>query len=386
MAPRLPWDIARDVPWHPLKSPITQWAEQPSFLIGEWLFIACAIVALVHARSRGRDHVLVWFAALAAGTANDLIFMALPFVDNFWQAQATVMITPRLPLYIPCVYVCFMYFPTVSVWRLGLPRLAAAAATGLSAIVFYAPYDIVGARFLWWTWHNSDPRLTHRILGAPIGSTMWVITFVAAFSWLLSTVLDRAKEREPIAWRTFAKGIAATSLLSSLLMVLQMTVLQFLDARLPGPRGLVAITVVYLGLVAWGFRRRRVAPGPPPTRAERALLAAALVYFVALGALVLAFDPRAHVSRGLHQILGPCAVEAKDVQGLVRHEFACDAEPAAGTVIEAEPAIADGLWYTVRGAPEASSSTVGGAVFGLAALGVGLYSALLAVRRYTRAS
>jgi hypothetical protein len=38
------------------------------------------------------------------GTANDVIFMALPFVDNFWQSQATIMITPRLPLYIPCVY------------------------------------------------------------------------------------------------------------------------------------------------------------------------------------------------------------------------------------------------------------------------------------------
>jgi hypothetical protein len=78
--------------------------------------------ARVAAGRERRMHVLVWFAALIAGTANDLIFMALPLVDNFWQAQATIMITPRLPLYIPCVYVCFMYFPTVSVWRLGCRR------------------------------------------------------------------------------------------------------------------------------------------------------------------------------------------------------------------------------------------------------------------------
>jgi len=379
MAPRLPWDIARDVPWHPLKSPVAQWAEQPSFLVGEVLFIACAIVALLHARKNGRDHLLVWCAALAAGTANDLIFMALPFVDNFWQAQAVIMITPRLPLYIPCVYVCFMYFPTVSVWRLGLPLLARGAATGLAAIVFYAPYDIVGARYLWWTWHNSDPRITHRLLGAPIGSTMWVITFVAGFALLLGFVLDRAKARDPIAWKTFAKGLALTALLSSLVMVLQMTVLQFLDARLPGPRGLVAITVVYLGVVAWGFRRRAARPG----LGDRLLLGMVVAYFATLGALSVAFDPRGHVSIGLHQTLGECGVEATDIQGLTRHEFACAAEPAAGTSIDPAPALGGGAWYTVRGVPEQASSTVGAAVGGLGVLGIVLYSALLYRRRYT---
>jgi hypothetical protein len=71
-------------------------------------------------------------AALIAGTANDLIFMALPLVDNFWQAQTTIMLTPRLPLYIPCVYVCFMYYATVSVWRL---RPAAAGPRGADGAV-----------------------------------------------------------------------------------------------------------------------------------------------------------------------------------------------------------------------------------------------------------
>ena len=29
----------------------------------------------------------MWIAALVSGTANDAFFMALPMVDNFWQAQ-----------------------------------------------------------------------------------------------------------------------------------------------------------------------------------------------------------------------------------------------------------------------------------------------------------
>jgi hypothetical protein len=31
--------------------------------------------------------VATWVAAFTAGTANDAIFMMLPMVDNFWQAQ-----------------------------------------------------------------------------------------------------------------------------------------------------------------------------------------------------------------------------------------------------------------------------------------------------------
>src|SRR3954471_3590963 len=175
---------AEPLPWHVFTSPAAKWAEQPSFLVGEYLFIACAVLALVHAwkqedAAERRKHLMVWVAAILAGTANDLVFMALPMVENFWQAPATIMITARLPLYIPCVYVCFMYFPTVSVWRLNMPLFSRAALTGLAAIVFYAPYDIVGAKFLWWTWHDTDKPISNRLLGVPIGSTVWVIIFVS---------------------------------------------------------------------------------------------------------------------------------------------------------------------------------------------------------------
>ena len=56
------------------------------------------------------------------------------------------MLTPRMPLYIPCVYIVFLYTSTVSCWRLGLPAMAAAAATGLMGELIYAPYDITGIK------------------------------------------------------------------------------------------------------------------------------------------------------------------------------------------------------------------------------------------------
>ena len=78
------WD---SMPWHHLNHPMERVLVLPSFVIGEFYFIFLALVTLVHALAHGRTHIMVWVASLAAGTANDAIFMFLPFVDNFWQAQ-----------------------------------------------------------------------------------------------------------------------------------------------------------------------------------------------------------------------------------------------------------------------------------------------------------
>lgn len=216
------------MPWQHFTSPIALWSQLPSFVVGQALFISCALLALLHAwrqRSVGgkNAHLLIWFGALVAGTANDLIFMALPLVDNFWHAQANVMLTARLPLCIPCVYVCFMYYPTVAVRRLRLDGLPQAALTGLVAVLFYAPYDITGAKFLWWTWHDTDLTIVNRILGAPVSSSLCVLTFSATFAWLVDRILFRD---EAVAPKSFVLGLGVLAALATVLMVVQMTVLQ----------------------------------------------------------------------------------------------------------------------------------------------------------------
>ena len=78
--------------------------------------------------------------------ANDIFFHILPLCDNFWQAQATVMLTPRLPLYILCIYFCMMYSSHVTAMRLKLPALAEASAAGLLSFLFYMPYGMCWTR------------------------------------------------------------------------------------------------------------------------------------------------------------------------------------------------------------------------------------------------
>ena len=163
------WDM---FPWNHWNSPVERFMVLPSFVLGEFFFLFLSIVTLIHAVSHGRLHIAVWVAAFTAGTANDVIFMALPMVDNFWQSQACIMLTPRMPLYIPCVYNVFMYSSTVACWRMGLSTLATTCLTGLMGEMIYSPYDITGAKFLWWTWHDTDAPVRHRLLGVPIGNTV----------------------------------------------------------------------------------------------------------------------------------------------------------------------------------------------------------------------
>ncbi|MEJ7730296.1 MAG: hypothetical protein WKG00_13890 [Polyangiaceae bacterium] len=379
----LPWDRAADLPWHVFTSPLAKWEAQPSFVVGEVLFIGCAAAALLHALRQGderRKHVLVWVAALLAGTANDLFFMALPLVDNFWQAQAMVMITPRLPLYIPCVYVCFMYFPTVSVWRMNLRALPRAAASGLAALAFYAPYDIVGARFLWWTWHDTDRPIAHRILGAPMGSSMFILTFVAAFAFLIGRTVDHDPA---VGRRTVAKGLLLACGLSTLAMMVQMTVLQQLDGGVPGIRGLL-LTIVLFAVVA--FRGLRRTTATPPRAVDRILGGALAVYFATLVGVLAVFDPARHRSESFHQTYGACHVEATDITGARRYEFICAEDYDEDFSFDCGgPLPADGTaWYTVCGKPDPRFATTLVATLALAALGALAYASLLGVLRRGR--
>lgn len=362
------------VPWHALGDPVAQWGRLPTFLLGEVAILVATLIALVHAIRGGRAHLLVWFGALVAGTANDLIFMALPLVDNFWHAQATLMLTPRLPVYIPCLYVLFMYYPVVAVARLGMSRVATTALSGLVAVLTYAPFDIVGAKFLWWTWHDTDAPIRARLLGVPVSSTLWVLTFAGAFAFLAAPSLLAAS---PPSRRDGALALLRIATLTTLAMMLQMVPLQMLDGGVPGYVALATGLALY-GLVA----ARGLSSARRPEAADRLPYLGLALHLTVLALCIASFDPATHVSTGVHETVGPCDVEASDLSGSTRRAFLCidDYDEDFGFACAERPASGTG-WYTICGRPFRNAALYRGVVFALAATALLAYASLFGLLR-----
>ncbi len=355
--------------------PLEQWTQLPTFLIGEYVIILCTLMTFVHARRAGRANLLICLAALIAGTGNDLIFMALPLVDNFWQAQASIMLTARLPLYIPCIYVLFMYWPLVAVRRLGLGRWSTAALTGLVACMFYAPYDIVGAKFLWWTWHDSDASIATRLVGAPVSSSLWVLTFAGSFALLLDTVL---RNRE-LTRKRFLIGLALVACTTTPMMMLQMTVLQTIDGGAPGYLAFGLGLATYGTVAFLGYR--------PVNRAKLPIdwlgIGATTAYLLMLTVNMTFFTPETHVSTGLHQLPGPCDVEEPDILGGARNKFLCIDDYEEDFTFACTTPPADGTrWFTVCGKAHANYAAYATTVGGLSLVGIVMFSTFFGIIGY----
>lgn len=393
-ASTLPWDTAAHLPWQMIKSPLEQWDTLPSFLVGEYMVIALALAGFVHAWRAGRGNLVIWLGALIAGTANDIIFMALPLVDNFWQAQATIMITPRLPLYIPCMYVIFLYYPTVAARRLGLSAVSTAAVAGLAACLFYAPYDIVGAKFLWWSWHDTDAPIAARLLGAPVSSSLWVLTFTGSFAWLLRGVPRGALSTSQFPASRLLRHLGLVAAFTTLVMLIQMTVLQQISGGTPGYLSLAAGLALYAGLAARGlWAGQRGAGATEGTLAERiqgsALSldplgrGAALAWFATMALIMATFSPQSHTSLGVHQVPGPCGIEVADVTGQIRHELLCVSDfDEDYTFACTTPPEDRSQWYAICGRGHTNFALWMGGIGFLTGLGALLFFRLFAKRQY----
>ena len=334
-------------------------ARMPTFAAAEAVFLAVALCALVHAVTRpsghpnGRQrHVLLFVFAIVGGSMSDLFFMHLPIVDNFWHAQGTLMLTERLPFYILCVYPGFLYVPLACVWRLGLPALAETTLTGILTVAFYAPFDVVGAKFLWWTWHDSDTVTMSRVFGVPASSTMWVCVYSSMFALMFRLFLPVASsgERPPLLWKPWKIGVFLRALVGATLaipvMMLVMTLIQcVIGWSLPPPpapnRMMLGITLMIYGSLTLSSIADGLSPGEDGNgtgdehkkRSRIAevgskgsmsyLIVALVLYYGALVYIAYFSDPTDHVSTGRHQTFGPCNVEVSDYAGDTRHQYIC---------------------------------------------------------------
>jgi hypothetical protein len=208
----------KGMPWKVWRPPAEVWETMPTFVLAEWGYRASALIGLYHAFKTGRKKS--WVAAVVCGTANDIFFMFMPFCDNFWQAQASVMITPRLPLYIVEMYACVMYYAPVAASlfsrSMGINPIGQACLTGRLAHLYYGVYDVNGPRYLWWTWHDGDPSISMRQANAPLGSSLWILTYCSLQAFLNSWILRAKGARLTGSVAPSAFNMSAVAALTSL--------------------------------------------------------------------------------------------------------------------------------------------------------------------------
>mmetsp|Transcript_1443 Transcript_1443/g.2029 ORF Transcript_1443/g.2029 Transcript_1443/m.2029 type:complete len:377 (+) Transcript_1443:328-1458(+) len=293
--------------------------------------------------------------------------MFMPFCDNFWQAQASVMITPRLPLYIVEMYATIIYLSSTAARQFNLPYLSEATLTGLLAHVLYGVYDINGPPFLWWTWHDGDPAISQRQQNAPLGSSMWILTYISIhqlllrfcefppcdsgvshilrnvlkrlpsrysklvpnqkLSWIIDLLerLQLLMNRSPWAVRIAFSGLVCTPMFMSLMGVFQ--ILSLDKIGVPGRRTYFLTLLVYMVITANGFRRASASGAlqlpklKNTAKWNKLLLVVTLVFYAVNFGIAKYGDSTTHVSTGCHQRFNSKSKIVKDVMGFDREEY-----------------------------------------------------------------
>ena len=60
-----------------------------------------------------------------------------------------------------------MYTEVVCVSRLKLSPVVEPFMVGLLDVIIDFPFDVMGIKLLWWTWHDSDPNIYDRTYFVP---------------------------------------------------------------------------------------------------------------------------------------------------------------------------------------------------------------------------
>jgi len=313
------------IPWRFIRMDVAEHHE--SFVVAELTAVLVALLSVififrkVQKGEEGRKHALLFFCSVVGGIGADAVFTSLDLVDNFWHAQASVMISARLPLYLVFYYVGWFFIPLAIIWRLELPPLAESGLAALLCLAFYWPWDVVGAKLVWWTWHDSDSPLGERFLHVPFASTMFVM--VQSFCWarLVRFGMDHISSK-----RAQFVGVPLFCCLTVPGLVIVMTSLQILFTfQFPPPAvsaWTTAKTALLMAIFAFSGMMKIKKPSSQQSSAWFLQLTA-YVHFLSMAACAVIFDPVTQRSTGVHQQFGPCEPTQSDIQG-TRNAFVCE--------------------------------------------------------------
>uniref|UniRef100_A0A7E5A239 Transmembrane protein n=2 Tax=Panagrellus redivivus TaxID=6233 RepID=A0A7E5A239_PANRE len=309
--------------------------QHTSFFACEVVFFVLCFLTFIHAWRHGNRYFYVWIGILVHALNVENLCYWIPDLDNFWQAQGMLtFFGMRAPLYILLgIYHVFDYISYIFVSRMHLPWWAEGPAVGLGAVMLDMPYDIMGIKLVWWTWHDDDPNIYDRMNWVPWNSYYFHASFACSFVWILR--LSRKYIVDDVYdWKKFGREFLCVFLAGVGAFwggTIQFALLYHPAHDIFGIHSeytTITFLSIYALIVYIGDRsnKNKEARAGNPYFFDELSLAICLHYLFYM-VLVLIADPVNIVAEGLHQPIGPC-YEMQKVQtptGLVleKRKYLC---------------------------------------------------------------
>lgn len=159
---------------------------EPTFLFCELEFYALCTLTYIHAHRHGGRYYWLWWTTILHGLTTECVSYWYEDIDNFWHAQSLWMwFGKREPFHIICLYPGFIYPATIAASRLNVVENVRPFVAGLGEVLMDFPYDVMGIKLLWWTWHDTDTNIYDRTYNVPWTSYFFHMSFGMAFTFLL---------------------------------------------------------------------------------------------------------------------------------------------------------------------------------------------------------
>ncbi|XP_055702164.1 uncharacterized protein LOC129801297 [Phlebotomus papatasi] len=352
------------------QDPVNQYRAHPSYFYCQAVFLLGAVLITLHCIRRGGRWPYLFLAAIGQGFTVELISYWVPHIDNFWQGETFMMFFGhRLPLYIIFLYPVFYYHSSWAVSKLKLRcGLVEHLAVGILTVLIDIPYDIIGAKYVHWTWHDTDPNIEHRHYWVPWNSYYFHATFAASWSlifhssrkWFTGKNLQKW-EAGPVKAEVLSVILASLFGMPGGCLVFVILYHPFHDVfNVHSEVTSVTLLVTFM-IIIWKFDRNSLRTGlvEKMRLLDWALIVHLVLHYLTFLLTAVVFDPEKLISIGLHEPVGDCN-KFVPVHGLFKtlqkREFLCvtdydekyyDFHCLPGKKLPDEGSV----WYTICGTP-----------------------------------
>ncbi|KDO34693.1 hypothetical protein SPRG_00757 [Saprolegnia parasitica CBS 223.65] len=310
-----------------INSPLQLLLDNGALFMLEMISYACAIFMVLHALGSPRRTMIV----LGTIFVYHLVLLGLGRIDAdvtiTWYAQGMIMLGGgHLPLYLVVLHTLFYYVAYITTQRLHLQDYASACVFVVVVVGLNFPLELMGPKFIFWTFHDTEPTLKERFLSIPIAILLAhiasALSFYSTLWGAISLGLEGHVYHEEQAVAEHMYPIASI-LVSIPLSVFYFAMLFHLvcDLLLIQPQILLLALVALSIAIIWTCDRLGGDLGPPQippwvydgewTSAwyDHALVQAVFLYTGILVLLTLVINPTRLTSLSFHQRLGDCSID-----------------------------------------------------------------------------